>query len=582
MDPTDFSPEFNAKMHELYVNGVTPDQVRSHFADSKNPEHQRWIEQMDRASALEDQDVTSMPSENVPTEYKRDLTTPLIDMGERTAEQAKTATNDMSLGEKLGYGAGAALLAGSAGAIGNRLLSRVLPTPTERATALQAKTYARATELEAERANKANGISPVEQAKVSEIEAKIARENAAHQLELEQKKELHQAKLAKLAKINEKLMKGETIGPEGITPAEPTKGLAELENATGGPLNSKTDIKLAKIYQAQNAPSAPPAQASANPAPPPAPPSASPQAPNPLQNPVKVAEAATPPSTLQGGAPVAPNGDVTVDENALKEAALNPSEKANNPELATNVQAETDLQNKQVQDAILQQNQAAQATQTAPTESIPKPNSVSEIPEGRIFNYMTGKKDKNGKIIEYNNKQGKDVIGKGGWNWYQGQMGPEAEINWLHQFGRTNQTYRDVTQAIKEGRLVGAQVNEKGQGGKFPREPHVPNYIKGNVDIGMMAGILATGGIGALTAYMAQKHPDFATQYQKALEASGESTGTEGMLKSNKAEELSPAMRNIIIKSGNQSYRAELNKQIRKEKNAARIMELEREKDRTR
>ena len=582
MDPTDFSPEFNAKMHELYVNGVTPDQVRSHFADSKNPEHQRWIEQMDRASALEDQDVTSMPSENVPTEYKRDLTTPLIDMGERTAEQAKTATNDMSLGEKLGYGAGAALLAGSAGAIGNRLLSRVLPTPTERATALQAKTYARATELEAERANKANGISPFEQAKVSEIEAKIARENAAHQLELEQKKELHQAKLAKLAKINEKLMKGETIGPEGITPAEPTKGLAELENATGGPLNSKTDIKLAKIYQAQNAPSAPPAQASANPAPPPAPPSAPPQAPNPPQNPVKVAEAATPPSTLQGGAPVAPNGDVTVDENALKEAALNPSEKANNPELATNVQAETDLQNKQVQDAILQQNQAAQATQTAPTESIPKPNSVSEIPEGRIFNYMTGKKDKNGKIIEYNNKQGKDVIGKGGWNWYQGQMGPEAEINWLHQFGRTNQTYRDVTQAIKEGRLVGAQVNEKGQGGKFPREPHVPNYIKGNVDIGMMAGILATGGIGALTAYMAQKHPDFATQYQKALEASGESTGTEGMLKSNKAEELSPAMRNIIIKSGNQSYRAELNKQIRKEKNAARIMELEREKDRTR
>ena len=280
---------------------------------------------------------------------------------------------------------------------------------------------------------------------------------------------------------------------------------------------------------------------------------------------------------MQGGAPVAPGGDVTVDENALKEAALNPGEKANNPELATNVQAKTDLQNKQVQDAILQQNQATQATQTAPTESIPKPNSASEIPEGRIPNYMTGKKDKNGKIIEYNNKQGKDVIGKGGWNWYQGQMGPEAETNWLHQFGRTNQTYKKVTQAVKEGRLTGAVVNEKGQGGKFPREPHVPNYIKGNVDMGMMAGILATGGIGALTAYMAQKHPDFAIQYQKALEASGESTGTEGMLKSNKAEELSPAMRKIIIKSGNQSYRAEINKQLQTEKQAERIKELQRE-----
>ena len=574
MDPTDFSPEFNAKMHELYVNGITPDQVRAHFADSKNPEHQRWVEQMDRASALEDQDVYIPPQDTAPSEVKRDTSTPLLDMYGKTAEQAKTATEDMSLGTKLGLGAGAAVLAGGAGAIGNRLLSRVLPTPTERATALQANTYAKKTDLEAKQLAKENNISPIEQAKVSEIEAKIARENAAHQLEIEQKKELHQAKLAK---INEKLMKGQTIGPEGITPAEPTKGLAELENATGGPLNSATDVELAKRYQAQNAPSAPPAQASATPAPPPVPPSAPPQAPNPPQNPVKVAEAATPPSTLQGGAPVAPGGDVTVDENALKEAALNPGEKANNPELATNVQAKTDLQSKQVQDAILQQNQATQATQTAPTESIPKPNSASEIPEGRIPNYMTGKKDKNGKIIEYNNKQGKDVIGKGGWNWYQGQMGPEAETNWLNQFGRTNQTYKDVTQAVKEGRLTGAVVNEKGQGGKFPREPHVPNYIKGNVDLGMMAGILATGGIGALTAYMAQKHPDFATQYQKALEASGESTGTEGMLKSNKAEELSPAMRKIIIKSGNQSYRAEINKQLQTEKQAERIKELQRE-----
>ena len=565
MDPTDFSPEFNAKMHELYVNGITPDQVRAHFSNSKNPEHQRWVEQMDRASALEDQDVYIPPQDTAPSEVKRDTSTPLLDMYEKTAEQAKTATEDMSLGTKLGLGAGAAVLAGGAGAIGNRLLSRVLPTPTERATALQANTYAKKTDLEAKQLAKENNISPIEQAKVSEIEAKIARENAAHQLEIEQKKELHQAKLAK---INEKLMKGQTIGPEGITPAEPTKGLAELENATGGPLNSATDVELAKRYQAQNAPATPPNTTNTAPV--------NPANVQPVDQ-LKVAEAATPLSTLQGGAPVAPNGDVTVDENALKEAALNPSEKANNPELATNVQAKTDLQSKQVQDAILQQNQATQATQTAPTESIPKPNSASEIPEGRIPNYMTGKKDKNGKIIEYNNKQGKDVIGKGGWNWYQGQMGPEAETNWLNQFGRTNQTYKDVTQAVKEGRLTGAVVNEKGQGGKFPREPHVPNYIKGNVDLGMMAGILATGGIGALTAYMAKKHPDFATQYQKALEASGESTGTEGMLKSNKAEELSPAMRKIIIKSGNQSYRAEINKQLQTEKQAERIKELQRE-----
>ena len=378
MDPTDFSPEFNAKMHELYVNGVTPDQVRSHFADSKNPEHQRWIEQMDRASALEDQDVTSMPSENVPTEYKRDLTTPLIDMGERTAEQAKTATNDMSLGEKLGYGAGAALLAGSAGAIGNRLLSRVLPTPTERATALQAKTYARATELEAERANKANGISPFEQAKVSEIEAKIARENAAHQLELEQKKELHQAKLAKLAKINEKLMKGETIGPEGITPAEPTKGLAELENATGGPLNSATDVKLAQRFQAQNAPVTPPVT------PPVATPSAQPPVQPPVQppkppNPALVAEASAPVSPAQGGAPVAPGSETTTDLQSVKLAASDPNERLASPALVANVEAKTELQNKQIQDAIL--NNKNIFDENLPSSAAPAPKIVEVSPQ---------------------------------------------------------------------------------------------------------------------------------------------------------------------------------------------------------
>ena len=380
MDPTDFSPEFNAKMHELYVNGITPDQVRAHFADSKNPEHQRWVEQMDRASALQDQDVYVPPQDTVVPEIKRDTSTPLLDMYGKTAEQAKAAAEDMSLGTKIGLGAGAAVLAGGAGAIGNRLLSRILPTPTERATALQANTYAKKTDLEAQQLAKENGPSAIEQAKVSEIEAKIARENAAHQLELEQKKELHQAKLAK---INEKLMKGETI-----TPAEPTKGLAELENATGGPLNSATDVKLAQRFQAQNAPVTPPATPPASlPA---APPAFNPPEPlefdsNPQPNPVKVAEAATPPSTLQGGAPVQPGGDVTVDENALKEAASNPVEKALNPELATNVQAKTDLQNKQVQDAILK------PAQPTPIEQAPK---VVEVSPQEIIQKKTPKAPK--------------------------------------------------------------------------------------------------------------------------------------------------------------------------------------------
>jgi hypothetical protein len=122
---------------------------------------------------------------------------------------------------------------------------------------------------------------------------------------------------------------------------------------------------------------------------------------------------------------------------------------------------------------------------------------TAEIPEGRIPNYMTGKKKASG-AIEYKNKQGSDVIGKGGWNWYQGQMGPEAEENWLHQFGRTNQPYNEVVQAVKEGRLKGPEVSE-GKGGKFTREPHVPNYIKGSATPEAM-GSLAMGSLGALMA----------------------------------------------------------------------------------
>jgi len=116
----------------------------------------------------------------------------------------------------------------------------------------------------------------------------------------------------------------------------------------------------------------------------------------------------------------------------------------------------------------------------APPEKLKAP---VDVPEGRIASYPNPKR----------NKQGKDVIGQGGWHWYQGQMGPEAEKQWLTQFGRTNQTYADVKQAIKEGRLQGAEVKE-GKGGSFPREATVPNYIRGSAPVEAMART----GLGAL------------------------------------------------------------------------------------
>lgn len=107
--------------------------------------------------------------------------------------------------------------------------------------------------------------------------------------------------------------------------------------------------------------------------------------------------------------------------------------------------------------------------------------SLANAPEGRLPSAPNPKKSN--KLLP------SDVIGQGGWHWYQGQMGPEAENEWLRQFGRTNQSYADVKQAVKEGRLAGPVVPEGKKGGAFPREATVPNYIKGGAGIAPMAGM---------------------------------------------------------------------------------------------
>ena len=184
----------------------------------------------------------------------------------------------------------------------------------------------------------------------------------------------------------------------------------------------------------------------------------------------------------------------TQEEQNLESVAQTPAEATKTAEVA----------HKDVQEAFVPSESPVTNAEPANVEPVAEVKGGVN-PEDRIPNYMTGKKDKEGRIIEYKNKQGKDVIGKGGWNWYQGQMGPEAEENWLHQFGRTNQSYKDVLQAIKEGRLKGPEVDTEGKGGKFTREPTVPSYIKGSTNVKMM-GALTGLGVGGLAAYQALKH----------------------------------------------------------------------------
>lgn len=120
----------------------------------------------------------------------------------------------------------------------------------------------------------------------------------------------------------------------------------------------------------------------------------------------------------------------------------------------------------------------------------PMPELVGppSVPEGRILSAKNP--NKTNKVLP------SDVIGQGGWHWYQGQMGPEAEANWLRQFGRTNVSYNDVKQAVKEGRLPGAELTDGKKGGTFPRQSTVPEYIKGQASLGMLSNLAG----GALTA----------------------------------------------------------------------------------
>ena len=101
------------------------------------------------------------------------------------------------------------------------------------------------------------------------------------------------------------------------------------------------------------------------------------------------------------------------------------------------------------------------------------------------------------------NKMPGDVIGQGGWHWYEGQMGPEAEQAWLREFGRTNQPYQRVVEAVKEGRLPVPAPTEGKKGGTFPRQEYVPEYIKGNIGLAQLGSLAANalGAAGLLQAY---------------------------------------------------------------------------------
>jgi hypothetical protein len=153
------------------------------------------------------------------------------------------------------------------------------------------------------------------------------------------------------------------------------------------------------------------------------------------------------------------------------------------------------------------------------------------------------------------NRRAGEEIGQGGWHWYQGQMGPEAEANWIKTYGETNQSAKTVQQDIASGKLPGPTVVE-GRGGSFSREATVPHFIKGNASVKGMAslGTLAA----ALGLAGSEKGQEAMGKAAKAIKDIGFSPD----ILTNKAEEMG-RLGTGYVTAGNPSYRRELEQKLK-------------------
>jgi len=143
------------------------------------------------------------------------------------------------------------------------------------------------------------------------------------------------------------------------------------------------------------------------------------------------------------------------------------------------------------------------------------------------------------------------------------QGGAPAKIHEIEAHINANpEKYPDLVKYMNEAKTYG-------KGGIHPTEG-------GASHLGAMLGLLGAGGLGA---YMIHRYgKPYEESMEKANKAMGDTSGTQDLLqKANKAEELSPAMRQIFMKSGNPNYRRELNEQLANEKEPERIKELKRE-----
>ena len=162
----------------------------------------------------------------------------------------------------------------------------------------------------------------------------------------------------------------------------------------------------------------------------------------------------------------------------------------------------------------------------------------------------------------------KGGIGPGGYNWLYGQEGPNTQMAWEQQYGKTNVPYETVKSEYsfaKQGPKV--PIEGAKAGGEFTRPAKIPSYIKGGATPGIMG---ALAGLGLLGVAGGTKGQEAMSKAANAIKDIGISP--EALLRG-KGDELGK-LGGAYVTAGNPQYRAQLEDQLKTEISPTRRAEL--------
>lgn len=159
------------------------------------------------------------------------------------------------------------------------------------------------------------------------------------------------------------------------------------------------------------------------------------------------------------------------------------------------------------------------------------------------------------------NKLPGDVIGQGGWHFYAGQGGTEED--WLRLYGRNPQPYNRVVADIKGGVLPVPPAPPGSKGGAVPRQPYVPEFIKGRADPKSLTGL------AAIAAALGIAGSEQGREAMGRAAAAIKDLGISPDILQNKAEELGRLGQGYVT-AGNPAYLREISKQLETETDPSR------------